>query len=265
MSDFLYGRHAVLEALRAGRAIEEIQIARGVHTHGALDEVIALAKKANVPVRGVGREELDRLVRNNQGVVARIGEYTYYEIEDLLAVAQERGEPAFLLMLDSVQDPQNFGTLLRTAEAVGVHGIIIAERRAVGVTPAVVKASAGAVNYLKIARVTNLSRAIEELKRANVWVYGVEHVPEAIELGHADFKVPVALVLGSEGEGLGRLVRERCDLLLSLPMWGQVSSLNVAVAGSIVLYNAKMQRVGTTPPTRAKHITRIPPRDDQAP
>ena len=242
MSEYLYGRHAILEALRAKLTIEEIQVAMGVHARGALDELMALAKTANVPVRGVARGELDRVARNHQGVIARIGEFRYVEIEDLLAVAQERGEPAFLLMLDSVQDPQNFGALLRTAEAVGIHGVIIAERRAVGVTAAVVKASAGAVNHLKIARVTNLARTIETLKRANVWVAGIENVPEAQDFSKLDYKMPLAIVLGSEGEGIGRLVREKCDFLVRLPMWGKVSSLNVGVAGAIVLYAAKMQR-----------------------
>ena len=242
MPEYLYGRHAILEALRAKLSIEEIQIAMGVHARGALDELMALAKSSNVPVRGVARGELDRVARNHQGVVARIGDYKYYEIADLLAVAQERGEPAFLLMLDSVQDPQNFGTLLRTAEAVGVHGVVIAERRAVGVTGAVVKSSAGAVSHLKIARVTNLSRTIDALKRKNVWIVGIENVPEAKEYARMDYTMAMALVLGSEGEGLGRLVREKCDFLVRLPMWGKVGSLNVAVAGSVVLYAAKVQR-----------------------
>ncbi|HEX7593591.1 MAG TPA: 23S rRNA (guanosine(2251)-2'-O)-methyltransferase RlmB [Anaerolineae bacterium] len=242
MPDYLYGRHAILEALRAARPIEEILIARGVHSTGALSEVVALAKGAGVSVRGISRDELDRMMHNHQGIVARIPEFEYAQVEDLLAVAPARSEPAFLLLLDSVQDPQNFGTLLRTAEAVGVHGVIIAERRAVGVTPAVVKASAGAVHHLKIARVTNLARTIEELKRANVWVIGVENAAEAQDFARADFKIPLALVLGSEGEGLGRLVREKCDFLVRLPMWGKIDSLNVAVAGSIILYAAKMQR-----------------------
>jgi 23S rRNA (guanosine2251-2'-O)-methyltransferase len=242
MSDYLYGRHAILEALRAGRTIEEILIAMGVHSRGALDELLALAKAKNIPVRGVARVELDRISREHQGVVARIAEYAYADLDDLLRVAQERGEPAFLLLLDSVQDPQNFGTLLRTAEAVGVHGVIIAERRAVGVTPAVVKASAGAVNHLDIARVTNLARTIETLKRANVWIVGVENVPEARNFDQLDYKMPLALVLGSEAEGISRLVREKCDFLVRLPMWGKVESLNVAIAGSIVLYAVKLQR-----------------------
>lgn len=245
MPDYLYGRHAILEALRAKRAVEEILIARGVHTHGALSELIAEAKSANVPMRGVARDELDRITREHQGVVARIAEFAYADIDDLLAVAEERGEPAFLLMLDALQDPQNFGTLLRTAEAVGVHGVIIPERRAVGVTPAVVKSSAGAVNHLKIARVTNLARTIEELKRSalRVWIVGIENVPTAQDFSKLDYTMPLALVLGSEGEGLSRLVREKCDFLIRLPMWGKVSSLNVATAGSIVLYAVKMGRV----------------------
>ncbi len=242
MADYLYGRHAVLEALRAKRRIEQILIAQGVHARGALSELMTLAHESGVRVRVVPREELDRVTRHHQGIIARIEEFEYSELEELLAVAAERGEPAFLLMLDSVQDPQNLGTLLRTAEAVGVHGVILAERRAVGVTPAVVKASAGAVQHLKIARVTNLARTIEELKRARVWAFGVENVPQAQDVWKADYSLPLVMVLGSEGEGLGRLVQDKCDFLVRLPMWGKVDSLNVAVAGSIALYAVKMQR-----------------------
>ena len=242
MPDHLYGRHAVLEALRAKRRIEQILIARGVHARGALSEVMTLAHDAGVRVREVPREELDRITRHHQGILAEIEDFAYVEMEDLLAVAQARGEPAFLLMLDSVQDPQNLGTLLRTAEAVGVHGVILAERRAVGVTPAVVKASAGAVQHLPIARVTNLARTIEQLKCANVWVIGVENAPDAQDFSRADFTIALTLVLGSEGSGLGRLVAEKCDFLVRLPMWGKIESLNVAVAGSIVLYEARIKR-----------------------
>ncbi len=242
MHGYLYGRRAVLEALRAGKKIEHILVARGARERGAMMDLVAEARKRSVSVREAPREELDRIAPNHQGVAARIGEYEYVEVDDLLEVARERGEPAFLLMLDSVQDPQNFGTLLRTAEAVGVHGVVIAERRAVGVTPAVVKASAGAVEHLKIARVTNLARTMEELKRANVWIVGVENDLEAKDYSQFDFNIALALVMGSEGSGLGRLVKEKCDFLVRLPMWGKVSSLNVAVAGSIILYVAKTQR-----------------------
>ncbi len=242
MHGYLYGRRAVLEALRAGKKIEHILVARGARERGAMMDLVAEARKKSVSVREAPREELDRIAPNHQGVAARIGEYEYVEVNDLLEVARERGEPAFLLMLDSVQDPQNFGTLLRTAEAVGVHGVVIAERRAVGVTPAVAKASAGAVEHLKIARVTNLVRTMEELKRANVWIVGVENDPEAKDYSQLDFRIALALVLGSEGSGLGRLVKEKCDFLVRLPMWGKIGSLNVAVAGSIILYAAKTQR-----------------------
>ncbi len=243
MPDYLYGRRAVLEALRARQPIEQIVIAQGVHTRGALNELIALAHAAGVRVRQVPRAELDRITAHHQGILAEIEEFQYAELEDLLAVGRTRKEATFLLMLDSVQDPQNLGTLLRTAEAVGVHGVILAEHRAAGITPAVVKSSAGAVAHLKIARITNLSRTIGELKRSNIWVIGVENDLKAQPYTAADFTIPLTLVLGSEGSGLGRLVAEKCDFLLRLPMWGKIESLNVAVAGSIVLYAARMQRL----------------------
>lgn len=244
MPDYLYGRRAVLEALRAQRPIERILVARGAHTHGALEQVLALARQVGTPVREAPRADLDRLAPApyHQGIVAQVKAFEYADWDQVLAVASARGEPAFILMLDTVQDPQNLGTLLRTAEAVGVHGVILAERRAAGITPAVVKASAGAVEHLKIARVTNLVRTIESAKRENIWVIGVENAPQATDVFHADFSIPLMLVLGSEGSGLGRLVQERCDFVVRLPMWGQVESLNVAVAGSIVLYAVKMQR-----------------------
>ncbi len=242
MPDYLFGRRAVLEALRAHHPIREVLVARGVHPRGALRELMTLAQQAGVQVRELPRVELDRLSRHHQGVLALTLPFSYVELEDLLATARTRREPPFLLMLDSVQDPQNLGTLLRTAEAVGMHGVIIGERRAAGVTPAVVKASAGAVAHLAIAQVTNLARTVEELKRANVWVIGLENRPAARDLRDIDLKMPLLLVLGSEGAGLSRLVREKCDFLVRLPMWGQVDSLNVAVAGSIVLYTAKLQR-----------------------
>src|SRR5512135_543056 len=186
MPDYLYGRRAVLEALRAHHPIEQIIIAKGVHTRGALDELIALAHSAGVRIHQVPRVELARIAAHHQGILAEIEEFRYAELDELLAVGQTRNEPAFLLMLDSVQDPQNLGTLLRTAEAVGVHGVILAEHRAVGVTPAVVKASAGAIEHLRIARVTNLARTVQELKRANIWVVGVENEPEAQDFSRAD-------------------------------------------------------------------------------
>ncbi len=242
MSDIIYGRNAVLEALRGGRRVEKVLLAQGAH--GAAAQVERLARERAVPLETVERRELDRLAAgaNHQGVVALVAAFAYVALDDLLAQAQKRDEPPLLLLLDSVQDPQNLGTLLRTAEAVGAHGVVIPQRRAVGVTAAVAKASAGAIEYLPVAQVTNLTQTIEQLKAAGVWVVGVENTPQAQVYDQTDLNRPLALVVGSEGRGLSRLVREHCDFLVRLPMRGHVGSLNVAVAGSIVLYEAWRQR-----------------------
>jgi 23S rRNA (guanosine2251-2'-O)-methyltransferase len=210
-----------------------------------LAEALAEAERTTVPVVEVAREELDRMVRRgalHQGVVARVGEFGYANLTDLLESARASQEPAIFLLLDNVQYVKNFGALLRTAEAVGIHGVIIPEHRQARVTPDVRKASAGAVDFLKIALVTNLARTIEELKRSGVWVIGIEDAPEARVYTEGDYTVPVAFVVGSELEGLRRLTREKCDYVVRIPMWGHIPSLNVSVAGSIVLYEAKRQR-----------------------
>lgn len=242
MSELIYGRNAVLEALRGGRQVEKILLAAGAH--GAATHVERLAKEHAVPLETVERRELDRLAAgaNHQGVVALVAAFAYVALDDLLAQARQRGEP-LLLLLDSVQDPQNLGTLLRTAEAVGAHGVVIPQHRAAGVTAAVVKASAGAIEHLPVAQVTNLTQTIEQLKAAGVWVVGVENTPQAQPYDQADLNRPLALVVGSEGRGLSRLVRQHCDFLVRLPMRGHVGSLNVAVAGSIVLYEAWRQQI----------------------
>jgi 23S rRNA (guanosine2251-2'-O)-methyltransferase len=242
LSELIYGRNAVLEALRGGRQVEKILLAAGAH--GAATHVERLAKEHAVPLETVERRELDRLAAgaNHQGVVALVAAFAYVALDDLLAQARQRGEP-LLLLLDSVQDPQNLGTLLRTAEAVGAHGVVIPQHRAVGVTAAVVKASAGAIEHLPVAQVTNLTQTIEQLKAAGVWVVGVENTPQAQPYDQADLNRPLALVVGSEGRGLSRLVRQHCDFLVRLPMRGHVGSLNVAVAGSIVLYEAWRQQI----------------------
>jgi 23S rRNA (guanosine2251-2'-O)-methyltransferase len=242
LSELIYGRNAVLEALRGGRQVEKILLAAGAH--GAATHVERLAKEHAVPLETVERRELDRLAAgaNHQGVVALVAAFAYVALDDLLAQARQRGEP-LLLLLDSVQDPQNLGTLLRTAEAVGAHGVVIPQHRAAGVTAAVVKASAGAIEHLPVAQVTNLTQTIEQLKAAGVWVVGVENTPQAQPYDQADLNRPLALVVGSEGRGLSRLVRQHCDFLVRLPMRGHVGSLNVAVAGSIVLYEAWRQQI----------------------
>jgi 23S rRNA (guanosine2251-2'-O)-methyltransferase len=245
MPDLLYGRNAVREALRAQRRpFEQLLVSSGAQEAGTLGEVVRLAEKVGVLVERVDRHELDRRLRevNHQGVALECGEYPYVELDDCLAVAEERGEPALLLMLDHLQDPQNVGTLLRTAEVVGVHGVVMPGRRAAEVTPAVVNASSGATEHLRIAIVVNLAQSIAEVQKAGVWVVGVEDDERAQPYDRADLDMPLALVVGAEGSGLARLTRERCDFLVRLPMRGQIASLNAAVAGSIVLYHASRVR-----------------------
>lgn len=242
----IYGRYPVLEALRGEREVEKVVLVRGTRWAGVLAEIAAEAQRQGVPVQALSRSALDRLADggNHQGVVAHVTAYNYAHLEDVLAAVTRRDEPAFLLLLDCVQDPQNLASLLRTAEAVGVHGVVIPRHRAVGVTAAVVKASAGAVEHLTVARVTNLVRAIETLQAAGIWVLGLERTPRSQRYDRVDLTVPLAWVVGSEGQGLSRLVRKRCEVLVDLPMRGQVNSLNAAVAGSIVLYQTWLCRHG---------------------
>lgn len=244
MLELLYGRNAVLEALRANRRrCANISIAEGVQERGSAEEILALAAARGVPVKRVQRSQLDGVGPvNHQGFAAQFESYPYTELSDILGQAQATGEPSFLLLLDSLQDPQNLGTLLRTAEVVGVHGVVIPRRRAAEITPAVSNASAGAVEHLRIAQVTNLVRTMEEAKETGVWIVGVENLPEAEDYHAAKLNMPLALVIGGEGHGLGHLVRQRCDLWIKLPMRGRIQSLNAAVAGSIVLYEAWRQR-----------------------
>lgn len=241
MTDLLYGRNAVREALRAGRrTFQQLMVSSGAQEAGTLGEVVKLAEKIGVPIARVDRHELDRRLRevNHQGVALECGPYPYAELADCLALADERREPALLLLLDHLQDPQNVGTLLRTAETVGAHGVALPGRRAAEITPAVVNAASGATEHLRIVVVGNLAQAIGELQKAGVWVVGVEDDERAQEFDNADLNMPLGLVIGAEGPGLARLTRERCDFLIKLPMRGQIASLNAAVAGSIVLYHA---------------------------
>ena len=244
MREILYGRNSVREALRAGRRkIYKLVLAQGTKETGIVAEIATLANKGGVPIQRVERRQLDRLGDfKHQGVAAEAGPYPYVELEEMLAEADQRQEMPLLLVLDCLQDPQNFGALLRTAEIAGVHGVVIPKRRAVGITPAVVNSSAGATEHLLVARVTNLVRTMEELKSKGFWIVGLEDVPQAQPYHQSDLKMPLALVVGSEGRGMGRLVRENCDILIRLPMRGNISSLNVAVAGSIALYEVWRQR-----------------------
>lgn len=240
MYEVLYGRQAVAETLRAGRRrVFKLIVAENVQTKGALAESLRLAEQNHIPVQRVARARLDRINAGHQGIAAQVGEYPYADLETIMAA---RDHPLLVLALDCVQDPQNLGTLLRTAEAVGVDGVIIPQRRAVSITPAVVNASSGATEHLRIASATNLTRALLALKQTDVWVAGLEITPEAIEYTQADLTGPLALVVGGEGQGISRLVRETCDFIVRLPMYGRLGSLNAAVAGSIALYEILRQR-----------------------
>jgi 23S rRNA (guanosine2251-2'-O)-methyltransferase len=233
----------VLEALRAGRGMRRVVIADTAH---GLDDHISEAHRRRIPIEVVDRHTLDRRAGDHhQGIAAEADGFAYAHLDDLLARADQRQEPPFLLALDSLQDPQNFGTLLRTAQACGVHGVILPEHRAVGVTPAVSNASAGAVEHLQVARVTNLARTLKELTRKSVWVYGLA-VSAAQPYFETDLKGPLTVVVGSEGAGLGRLVAESCDGLVGIPMApAAIQSLNASVAGSLVVYEAFRQRRAT--------------------
>ena len=244
MSDVLYGRNPVYEALRARRRrLRRLWVAEGVQVKGNLRAAVRLAEQHGVPVQTAPRRRLDALVghSHHQGVALEAGAYPYADLDDMLALAGERGELPLLLLLDSLQDPQNLATLLRTAEVVGVHGVILPRRHTATITPAVVNASSGASEHLLVAQ-HNLAQAIERLQARNVWVVGLEGSAEAQPPEVVSLKGALALVVGSEGSGLRRLVRQKCDALLRLPMRGKIDSLNAAVAGSVALYLAWQQR-----------------------
>ncbi len=254
--ELIYGRNSVAEALqsnRPGSKVARIYLAEGVETKtgGPVDTILKLASTAPknpIPIQKVARQELDRLTRgaNHQGVAAEVTPFAYSPFEELVEIARENSEAIFLV-LDYLQDPQNLGTLLRTAEATGVSGIILPERRAAGITPAVRNASSGAVEHLKITQVVNLPRALDELKEAGVWVAGLEDEKGALPYNQPDYQGRLALIVGSEGPGLGRLVREKCDYFIALPMLGKIASLNAAVAGSVTLYTILQKRQAGKP------------------
>jgi 23S rRNA (guanosine2251-2'-O)-methyltransferase len=241
-TETIYGRNPVYEVIRAGRRrVHKLQLAEGVQPRGNLRRALELAGSQGIPIETVGRAVLERIADNHQGIAAVVEKYPYSTAAEILEQAASRREPPLVLLLDALQDPQNLGTLLRTGEAVGVHGVIIPPRHSVGVTQAVVSASAGACEHLLIAT-ENLARAIQTLKEAGLWIVGLENSPEAVPLGEADLGGPLGLVVGNEAEGMRRLVREGCDYLVRLPMRGRVESLNAAVAGSLALYAAWQAR-----------------------
>lgn len=239
--EVLAGRNPVREAVLARRRrVLQVVLAEGVKESGIIRHILALCRELSVPVVRAKRRDLDRLGGGlvHQGVAARVSSYPYVTMPDILALAQERKELPFLLALDCLQDPQNAGSLLRTAEAVGVHGVVLPKRRSVRITPAVSRASAGAVEHLLVARVTNLARTLDELKAGGIWVVGVEDTPLSHDYRQVDLNLLLALVVGSEGHGMRRLIAQKCDQLVCIPMRGRVGSLNASVAGSIMLYRA---------------------------
>lgn len=240
--DKLEGRNSVYEALKAGRTINKILVAKG-EREGSINQIIAFAREKNIVVQDVDRAKLDSIssTHAHQGVIAYVAVKEYVDVDDILNIAKEKGEPAFVVILDEITDSHNLGSILRIADAVGVHGVIIPKRRAVGLTSAVSKASAGAVEHVPVARVTNIAQTIEYLKKMNIWVVGTDASGEK-SFFTSDLKGPIALVIGSEGEGMGRLIREKCDFTVNIPMKGMISSLNAAVAGAVVMYEVLKQR-----------------------
>jgi 23S rRNA (guanosine2251-2'-O)-methyltransferase len=242
MKEFIHSRNAVYETLRAKRRqVFEIQIAEGAQEKGKIEQIVKLAREQKVKISKAPRPRLDKIHENHQGVVAEVSAYPYSDVIEILDAARQKNEPPFVLILDSLQDPQNFGTLLRTAEAVGVHGVVIPLARTVEVTPAVVNASSGASEHLFIAQ-ANLSQAMDALKDAETWIVGLDQHGVQMEAGSRHLRGALGLVVGSEGEGLRELTRKKCDIVLKLPMRGKVESLNAAVAGSVALYLAYLAR-----------------------
>ncbi|GLI83871.1 23S rRNA (guanosine(2251)-2'-O)-methyltransferase RlmB [Rossellomorea marisflavi] len=239
--DFIGGRNPVIEALKSGRDINKIWIQEGSQK-GSMQQVIGMAKDSNILVQFVPKKKIEQMVpENHQGVVASVAAYQYAEIDDLFKKAQEKGEDPFFLILDELEDPHNLGSIMRTADASGAHGIIIPKRRAVGLTSTVAKASTGAIEHIPVARVTNLSRAVEELKDRGVWIAGTD-AKGSQDYRRLDGTLPIGLIIGSEGKGMSRILRDKCDFLVQLPMVGHVTSLNASVAASILMYEVHRTR-----------------------
>ncbi len=241
-ADKLEGRNSVLEALKANRTINKIFVSKG-EKEGSIRQILAVAKQKGIIVTEVERNALDSMssTRAHQGVIAFVAVKDYVSVDDILLAAKEKGEDPFIIILDEITDPHNLGSIMRTANAVGVHGIIIPKRRAIGLTSTVSKASAGAVEYVPVARVTNINQTIEYLKKNNVWVVGTDATGSRA-FYNSDLKGATALVIGSEGTGMSKLVREKCDFVVNIPMQGEISSLNASVAAAIVMYEIKRQR-----------------------
>lgn len=241
--DIIAGRNAVSEALKAGRAIDSLYVAKGAHT-GPVSVLIAKAKKAGIVIKEADPRKLDALCGNahHQGVVAVAAVKAFAEMEDIFLLAQQRGEAPFLILCDELEDPHNLGAVIRIAECAGAHGVVIPKRRSVGLTYAVGKASAGAVEYVPVVRVNNMAVAIDELKKQGVWIYTADM--DGQPWCGVDYMGPVAIVVGSEGSGVSRLVKDKSDFIISLPMKGKINSLNASVACGVICYEVARQRAG---------------------
>lgn len=239
--DIIAGRNPVNEAIRSSRTIDKILVARGERT-GAVVGILAKAKEKQIPIKEVDAKKLDFLSggANHQGIVAVVAVKEYSSVDDIFALAEQRGEKPFIIVLDEVEDPHNLGAIIRTAECTGAHGIIIPKRRSATLSYSVGKASAGAVEYMPVARVTNIANTIELLKEKGLWVFGADM--NGTDYTECNFEGAVALVIGNEGKGIGRLVREKCDQIVSLPMKGKINSLNASVAAGVLMYAVSSKR-----------------------
>ena len=237
----LEGRNAVLEVLKSGRDIEKIIVQKG-NVEGTIRRIVGIAKEKGVVVQEVVKQKLDEMsqTKNHQGVIAIVSEHEYADIEDIINSAESKGEKPFIIILDNITDPHNLGAIIRTAECAGAHGVIIPKRRSVGLTAVVGKTSAGAIEYMPVARVTNIARTIDDIKSRGIWVACADMGGD--DYFDASLDGALALVIGSEGEGVSRLVKEKCDFTVSIPMYGKISSLNASVAAALLMYEAVRQR-----------------------
>lgn len=239
--EFIIGRNPVIEALKSERDINKIWIAEGSQK-GSMSQVINLAKEKKVMTQIVPKKKIDGMVDGiHQGVVAAVAAYQYAELDDLFAVAEKRNEAPFFLILDELEDPHNLGSIMRTADATGAHGIIIPKRRSVGLTATVAKASTGAIEYIPVARVTNLGQTIEKLKERGLWIVGTD-AKGSDDYRSLDGNMSIGIIIGSEGKGMGRLLKDKCDFLVHMPMVGKVTSLNASVAASLLMYEVYRKR-----------------------
>jgi len=243
MSEKIIGRIPVLEALKSGRTLNKVIIAKSIEKSQVISDIVRLSKEKGIPFEWVDKKLLDQKAGTgkHQGIAAMAAPKEYTDVEDILRIAKSKNEPPLIIILDGIEDPHNLGAIIRTAEASGAHGVIIPKRRAAPLTETVSKTSAGAIEYVAVARVTNIRNEIAKLKEAGIWVVGVDQSADKSYI-QADFKLPTALVIGSEGKGISKHIRENCELLVSIPMKGKISSLNASVAAAVVLYEAVRQR-----------------------